>query len=223
MTARLTDGEPREGRLLAELLPAGGDAVRVLLQGRHVDVVVRLDQAEHERRSRFGLGAVAHPRLLRRLLEVPRGVLVDDPILRAETHLLPRGVVDVVEHGVACGLSRALAPPLTLEAVVVPAGGRPRLGHVDLASRYATYVRRWVVSRTARVDPAVVTAASVYGVGVVVELPSPAVVVDAGEPVGDGMPEWSWCFAEQAYAAWLVAGCQQRRTVADPHWLVPSR
>jgi hypothetical protein len=209
------------------LFPAGADVVRVMLQGTTVDAVVRLDQAEHRRRARCGLGAVSYPKLLRRLRELPLRSMVDDPLLRAETHLLPDGVVDRDAGGDA--VARLLSAPLVIDAVVIWTPGAARRRHVRLASRYATYFHRWVVAGSGRVDPSVRSAAADYDVGLVVGNataggPQPGVVARSGPPLGDGMPEWAWCFAEQAYAAWLgrhAAWPGGQRNIAVPGWLIP--
>jgi hypothetical protein len=199
-----------DGELMAAVFP-GQDVVRVYLDGRLVDAVFRLDVAEHERRQRFGLRSVCSPRLLRLLADLPPGVLVDDPELRAETALLTDGVVESRTEGVG----RLLAPPVELAAVVVPAVGPARTRHVEVADRFAAYARRWVVSGAPRVDAATLVAASVRGVGLLTRAPGPEVVVDAGPVTGRQVPGKAWLLAEETYGAWVAAGRRHRRAEID--------
>jgi len=192
-----------DGELIDVLFP-GSWVVRVELDERIVNAVFRLDAAEHERRARLGLGALRYPRLLRLLAGLPAGVLVDDPDLLAETSLLPDGVVSWS----AAGVGRLVEPPLTLDAVVVPAVRDAQTRHVRVADRFAPYARRWVVTGGARVDPAVLVAASVAGVGLAVRGLEVDVIVGAQSPAGPTQPGRGWLLAEQVYSTWLAAGAR---------------
>ncbi|OHV29933.1 hypothetical protein BCD49_35095 [Pseudofrankia sp. EUN1h] len=184
-----------------DILFPGRRVIRIELDGRVVDAVFRLDVGEHERRARFDLGAMSYPRLLRRLEGMPAGVLVEDPVLAAETNLLPDGVVAWSSSGVG----RLVEPPLTLDAVVVPALRTAQTRHIRVAERFAPYTSRWVVSGDPRIDPAVFVAASIHGVGLAVRRPEVDVVAEAAPPAGRTRPGHAWLLAEQVYGAWLAA------------------
>jgi hypothetical protein len=190
----------------------------VLLLGEVVDVAVRLDEAEHRRRQEVGLGAVAHPRLLRCLLDVPSDQPINDPCLYAETSCVPAGIV---ERGVDDGVRRLLRPPLSIDGVVVRAARNAGHRQVRAASLFAGFCPRWVVADRPRVDPAVFVAVSVFNVGLAVRDPDPEVIVVAGPARPNTLPEWDWCLAEQTYARWLAAaGPPTVRHVAMPTWLL---
>jgi hypothetical protein len=195
-----------DGELMDALFP-DHHVVRAQLDGRLVDAVFRVDAAEHQRRLLHGLRAVHSPRLLRQLADLPRGVLVNDPVLRADTALLPDGVVEWS----ADGIGRLLEPPVVLDAVVVPALGPARTRHVWIADRFAPYARRFVVTGEPRVDAATLVAASVRGVGLVTRLPEPEVVTVAAPASGRAEPGKGWLLAEQAYGAWIAGGQSARR------------
>ena len=92
----------------------------VWLLGVRVVALARPSLTEHERRSAAGLGAVTNPALLDRLLDLPAGQPVGDPVVWAETSGLPAGIVDRDDDGYT--VTRLLEPPLALDGVVVPAG-----------------------------------------------------------------------------------------------------
>ncbi|MBL7495546.1 hypothetical protein I6A81_04560 [Frankia sp. CN7] len=188
------------------------EVVRVLLDGRLVDAVFRVEAGEHARRARFGLRALCYPHLLRRLERLPSGVLVGDPVPWVETCPLPEGVVERS----AAGIGRLLEPPVVLDAVVVPAVGPAQTRHVWVADRFAPHARRWVVSGDRRVDAAVLVAAAVRGVGLVTRWPGPEVVTAADSPAGRPTAGTAWLLAEQTYGAWLAAGARSRRRELVP-------
>ncbi|MBX6388400.1 MAG: hypothetical protein IRZ08_05275 [Frankia sp.] len=196
---------------LMDVLFAGCQVVRTQLVGRLVDAVFRVNADEHRRRVRCALGAVRHPRLLRRLAALPQGVLVEDPVLHSETSMLPDGIVERSEPD---GVGRLLAPPVTLEAVVVPSPGPAQTRHVRVAEEFAPFVTPWVVSGDPRVDVGVYVAASVSGVGLVTRRPEPEVVLPAGPATGRGALERAWPLAEQVYDRWLAT--QAPLVIFDP-------
>ena len=200
-----------DGELMGILFP-GRRVVRVELDGWIVDAVFRLDATEHERRARFGLGALSYPRTLRRLAEMPPGVIVDDPVVLAETDMLPDGIVTWSSAGVG----RLVQPPLMLDAVLVPALGPARTRHVRVAERFAPYASRWVISSDRRLDPAVFVAASVRDVGLAVRGPELEVVVEAAPTSSRAEPARAWLLAEQAYGAWLATGALGGAGCAEP-------
>jgi hypothetical protein len=183
-----------DGEMMASLFP-DRRVVRVELDGRLVDAVFHLDADEHARRVRVGLGAMCYPRLLRRLADLSNGMAPLDPGLLAETSLLPDGVV---EWSGLRGPVLLLAPPLVLDAVVVPAVGRAQTRHVRVADRFAPYAPRWVISGDQLVDASVLVAA----------WPEPEVIASAAPAAGRALPGQAWLLAEQAYGAWLAAGAR---------------
>jgi hypothetical protein len=190
-----------DDELMASLFP-DRQVVRATLDDRIVDAVFQLNVAEHERRSRLAIGPMYYQPLLRWLADLPEGPQ-PDPALGAETSMLPAGVIAWSASG---HLDLLLEPPLVLDAVVVPAIGQAQTRHVRVADHFAPYASRWVISADPRVDPSVLVAASVNGVGLVTRWPEPEVIASAAPPVGRPLPGLAWLLAEQAYGAWLAAG-----------------
>src|SRR6266581_4611814 len=90
---------------LAEgVLPSGGAGVLVpgvMLLGVRVAAWVIIDLGEHRRRGAAGVGAVVSPGLLDRLMDLPAGVPVMDPVVWVEMAGQPAGVVERGEDGVS--------------------------------------------------------------------------------------------------------------------------
>jgi hypothetical protein len=114
----------------------------VMLLGVSVMACAVLRRSEHERRRACGLGAVTDPALLNRLLDLPAGEPVADPVLRAETSALAAGIADRAGDG--CAVSRVLESPLVIDAVVVQARPGRELRAVQDASLFAGFVSQWV-------------------------------------------------------------------------------
>jgi len=91
--------------------------VRVMLLGVRVTAYAIINIAEHRRRETAGLGAVINPAWLDRLMDLPIGIPVTDPVVWAEMADQPRGVVERHEDGVR--ITRRLESPLTITDVVV--------------------------------------------------------------------------------------------------------
>ena len=75
--------------------PDGGEPgvpVRVMLLGVRVTAYAIINIAEHQRREAAGMGAVINPALLDRLMDLPIGIPVTDPVAWAEMADQPRGV-----------------------------------------------------------------------------------------------------------------------------------
>jgi hypothetical protein len=179
----------------------------VWLLGVRVIAVARLSLAEHDRRSAAGLGAVTHPALLDRLLDLPAGQPVGDPVVWAETSDLPEGIVDRGDDGYT--VTRLLEPPLALDGVVVPAGRAGVLRAVQDASLFAGFTCRWVASTRRTIRQTALLEAQLCGVGLLDH--AGGVVLQAEPPQGRVVDEWSWLLQERTYRCWLRAGQEQRR------------
>lgn len=192
---------------------AGGVTIGpVLLLGVRVIALARLSLAEHDRRSAAGLGAVTNPVLLDRLLDLPAGQSVGDPVVWAETSGLPGGIVDRGDDGYT--VTRLLEPPLALDGVVVQAGRAGVLRAVQDASLFAGFTWRWVASTGRTIRQTAVLEARLCGVGLLDR--DGGVVLQAEPPLGRVVDGWSWLLQEQTYRCWLRAGQEQRRGEAGP-------
>jgi hypothetical protein len=171
----------------------------VLLLGVYVTARGRLNRAEHERRRTLGLGPVADPALLNRLLDLPSGEPVSDPVIWAETSCLPGGIVDRGTDG--CTVTRLLEPPLYLADVVVAARRGRELRAVQDASLFAGFTPRWVITDR-RVIPDVLTLeAKLFGVGLLD--PSSRILMPAEPPADRVTDGWAWLLGEKTYRRWL--------------------
>jgi hypothetical protein len=187
---------------------AGGVAVGpVLLLGVRVIAVARPSLAEHDRRAAAALGAVTNPALLDRLLDLPAGQPVGDPVVWAETSGLPDGLVDRGDDGYT--VTRLLEPPLALDGVVVPAGRAGVLRAVQDASLFARFTCRWVASTRRAIRQTAVLEAQLCGVGLLDH--GGGVVLQAEPAQGRVVDGWSWLLLERTYRCWLRAEQEQRR------------
>ncbi|WP_042401601.1 hypothetical protein [Streptacidiphilus carbonis] len=125
----------------------------------------RVDEPEHERRTRSSAASLDDRDALDTLLTLPVGLPVQlaslDRYERAAVRALPAGAVTLESRSVV----RQAVRPLRLELAVVRATGW-RSG-LDLAGRFAPFCARAMLldRRPARLDEAL-TEASFYGVGV---------------------------------------------------------
>src|SRR6185437_7096671 len=87
-----------------------GGPVRVMLLGVRVTACAVINVAEHRRRGIAGMGAVINPALLDRLMDLPTGIPVTDPVVWAEMADQPNGVIERLEGGVR--VTRRLESPL---------------------------------------------------------------------------------------------------------------
>jgi hypothetical protein len=124
-----------------------GEPVRGMLLGVRVTAYAIINMAEHRRREAAGMGAVAHPALLDRLMDLPIGIPVTDPVVWAEMADQPRGVAERHEDGVR--VTRHLESPLTITDVVVDAAKGRELRAVQDASLFAGFTRRWIAAASA--------------------------------------------------------------------------
>jgi hypothetical protein len=181
------------------MLSAAVRAVPVNLFGTQVTAWVALNTGEHKRRETRGLGAVAGPALLDRLLNLPLGVPVDDPVAWSETAAQPEGVVSRGSDGRT--ITRYLDSPLFIEAVVVAATPGGDLRAVQAASLFASYCHRWVAAARSAVPEAAVLEAKLCGVGLVGC--SGQVLLNASAPVEPITDGWTWMMREKTYREML--------------------
>src|SRR5580693_4624508 len=121
-----------------------GVPVGVMLLGVRVTAYAIISTAEHQRRKTAGMGAVIDPALLDRLMDLPIGISVTDPVAWAEMADQPRGIVERHEDGAR--ITRLLESPLTITDVIVDAITGKELRAVQDASLFAGFTRRWVAA-----------------------------------------------------------------------------
>jgi hypothetical protein len=180
----------------------------VRLLGVLVIALARPSTAEHDRRLAAGVGPVNDPALLDRLLDLPAGQPVADPVVWAETSGLPAGIVE--RGGDGYTVTRLLEPPLALDGVVVRAGRTGELRAVQEASLFAGFTWRWVAGTRPSVPVTAVLEARLCGVGLLA--PGGRVVLQAGPPLRRTVDGWAWLLQEKAYRSWLRARGGRGRT-----------
>jgi hypothetical protein len=191
--------------------PDGGEPgvpVRAMLLGVRVTAYAIINIAEHRRRETAGVGAVISPALLDRLMDLPAGISVSDPVASAEMADQPRGVVERHEDGVR--MTRRLESPLTITDVVVDATTGKELRAVQDASLFAGFARRWMAVTSRRIPDAVMLEAKLCGVGIVDQHGQQ--LLAAAKPQGLTRDGWSWLLEEKAYRRWLTrpAGSREK-------------
>ena len=194
-----------------------GGPVRVMLLGVRVTAYAIINVAEHRRRETAGMGAVINPALLDRLMDLPVGIPVTDPVVWAEMANQPRGVVERSED--SARITRRLESPLTITDVMVDGVSGKELRAVQDASLFAGFTRRWISVMSGRIPDAAVLEAKLCGVGIV-----DAGVVDQGrgqllaaeKPEGLTRDGWSWLLEEKTYGRWLSrrAGNREKESPA---------
>jgi hypothetical protein len=182
--------------------PDGGEPggpVRVMLLGVRVTACAIINVAEHRRREMAGIGAVVNPGLLDRLMDLPVGIPVTDPVVWAEMADQSCGVVERCQDGAR--VTRRLESPLTISDVVVDAAMGKELRAVQDASLFAGFTRRWISVMSGRVPDAAVLEAKLCGVGIVDR--GRGQLLAAEKPEGLTRNGWSWLLEEKAYRSWL--------------------
>jgi hypothetical protein len=169
------------------------------LLGVLVTAYAVINRAEHRRREAARMGAVIHPALLDRLLDLPAAVPVIDPVVWAEMADQPPGILDRGEDGAS--VTRWLESPLAVADVVVHAASGRELRAVQEASLFAGFTRRWVVTARGRIPDATMLEAELCGVGIVD--PDHRMLLEAAKPVALTRDGWSWLLEERAYRRWL--------------------
>src|SRR5947209_18299318 len=198
--------------------PDGGQPgvpVRVMLLGVWVTAYAVINIGEHRRREAAGLGAVINPGLLDRLMDLPAGVPVPDPVVWAEMADQPGGVAERDEDGTR--VTRHLESPLTITDVVVDATTGRELRAVQDASLFAGFTRRWIAAAPGRMPDTAVLEAQLCGVGIVDQRRRK--LLAAPKPAGLTRDGWSWLLEEQREpAAWAqqTGGLGERDLGFDP-------
>jgi hypothetical protein len=183
--------------------PHGGELgvpVGVMLLGVRVTAYAIINIAEHQRRETAGLGAVINPALLDRLMDLPVGASVADPVVWAEMTGQPRGVIERDEDGAR--ITRRLESPLTVTDVVVDATTGQELRAVQDASLFAGFTRRWIAATARRIPDTAMLEAKLCGVGIVDQRRRQ--LLPAEKPGGLTRDGWSWLLEEKTYRRWLT-------------------
>jgi hypothetical protein len=183
--------------------PFGGELgvpVSVMLLGVRVTAYAIISIAEHQRREAAGMGAVINPALLDRLMNLPIGISVTDPVAWAEMADQPRGVLERDEDGAR--ITRRLEPPLMIINVVVDATTGKELRAVQDASLFAGFTRRWIAATSSRTPDAAMLEAKLCGVGIVDQ--RRGLLLPAEKPEGLTRDGWSWLLEEKTYRRWLT-------------------
>ena len=196
--------------------PYGGEPgvpVGVMLLGVRVTAYAIINIAEHQRRETAGLGAVINPALLERLMDLPIGMSVTDPVAWAEMADQPRGVAERHEDGAR--ITRRLESPLTITDVIVGAATGQELRAVQDASLFAGFARRWIAATPRRIPDAAMLEARLCGVGIVDQRRRQ--LRPAEKPAGLTRDGWSWLLEEKTYRRWLT------RRAGDHEQVNPAR
>ena len=181
--------------------------VGVMLLGVRVTAYAIINVAEYQRRETAGMGAVINPALLDRLMDLPIGISVTDPVAWAEMADQPRVVAEC--HAESARVTRRLESPLTITDVVVDATMGKELRAVQDASLFAGFTRRWVAAD--RVPDAVLLEAKLWGVGILAA--GHDVLLPAAKPAALTRDGWSWLLEEKVYRRWLGERARVRAEV----------
>ena len=189
-----------------------GVPVDVMLLGVRVTAYAIINVAEHQRRETAGMGAVINPALLDRLMDLPIGISVTDPVAWAEMADQSRGVAERHEDGAR--ITRRLESPLTITDVMVSATTGQELRAVQDASLFAGFTRRWIAATPSRIPDAAMLEAKLCGVGIVDQRRRQ--LLPAEKPDGLTRDGWSWLLEEKTYRRWLIrrAGNHERENPA---------
>jgi len=145
------------------------------------------------------MGAVVNPALLDRLMDLPTGIPVTDPVMWAEMADQPGGVVERCQDGAR--VTRCLESPLVITDVVVDGVPGNSLRAVQDASLFAGFTRRWIACAAGRIPDAAMLEAKLCGVGIVDRRRGQ--LLAAEKPEGLTRDGWSWLLEEKAYRSWL--------------------
>ena len=195
--------------------PYGGELgvpVGVMLLGVRVTAYAIINIGEHQRRETAGMGAVINPALLDRLMDLPIGISVTDPVAWAEMADQPGGVAELHEDGAR--IIRRLESPLTIADVIVDAATGKELRAVQDASLFAGFTRRWIAATPSRIPDAAMLEAKLCGVGIVDQRRGQ--LLSAEKPEGLTRDGWSWLLEEKTYRRWLIrrAGTHEQENPA---------
>jgi hypothetical protein len=195
-----TDTVQLASRRVADFVPADRDWSLLQMFGSDVLIAHRVDEGEHERRRRDGLGVLLSSDHLELLMSLPVGWPVPVSSLshrdQGTLRRLPVGAVRL-----AAGAAERLAVrPARIDLAVVPAT-RWRAG-LERAGRFAPFTARMMWLRRPPSDVDAMTRESCrFGVGVMVG-PSerPEVLVPPAPFVQRRFTAAGWLFTEQVYA-----------------------
>jgi hypothetical protein len=189
-----------------------GGPVRVMLLGVRVTAYAIINAAEHRRREMAGMGAVVNPGLLDRLMDLPMGIPVSDPVVWAEMADQSGGVIERHEDGAR--VTRRLESPLTITDVVVDGISGKELRAVQDASLFAGFTCRWIAATSSRIPDAAMLEAKLCGVGIVDTCRG--LVLSAERPESLTRDGWSWLLEEKTYRRWLTrrAGNREQESPA---------
>jgi hypothetical protein len=177
-----------------------------MLLGVRVTAYVIINMPEHQRREAAGIAAMTDPALLDRLMDLPVGTSVIDPVIWAEMTDQGPGIIERGEDGAS--VTRHLVSPLLIEDVLVGAAAGRELGAVQDASLFAGFARRWVEAARSRIPDTTILEAKLCGVGVLDRCGR--VLLSAEKPVSLTMDGWSWLLQEKVYRRWLSRQSQDR-------------
>jgi hypothetical protein len=177
-----------------------GVPVGVMLLGVRVTACAIINIAEHQRRETAGMGAVINPALLDRLMDLPIGISVTDPVAWAEMTDQPRAAAERHEDGAR--ITRRLESPLTITDVIVAAATGRELRAVQDASLFAGFTRRWIAATSSRIPDAAMLEATLCGVGIIDQRRGQ--LRPAEKPEGLTRDGWSWLLEEKTYRRWLT-------------------
>jgi hypothetical protein len=189
-----------------------GGPVRVMLLGVRVTAYAIINVAEHRRRGTAGMGAVINPALLDRLMDLPVGIPVSDPVVWAEMADQPGGLIERHEDGAQ--VTRRLESPLAITDVVVDGVSGSSLCAVQDASLFAGFTRRWISVVSGRIPDSAMLEAKLCGVGIIDQRRRQ--LLAAEKPEGLTRNGWSWLLEEKAYRGWLSrrAGSREKESPA---------
>jgi hypothetical protein len=176
-----------------------GVPVGITLLGVRVTAYAVINVTEHRRRQAAGTRSVIDPILLDRLLDLPVGVWVSDPVVWAETADQPPGILE--RSGDGTEIVRRLESPLTITDVVVDGAESRELRAIQDASLFAGFTRRWVAAPRSRMPDAAMLEAKLCGVGILD--PHRRLILSAEKPIGQTTDGWSWLLEEKTYLRWL--------------------
>ena len=189
------------GRLLARSAQAfgfAGEAVEIKLSDGPATVVVCIDEHEHERRTRAGLGAITDREVVTALWELPHATPIERSALPSWVHPLlvraPEGAVST--DGSA--LTRVSQPPLNVSGAL--AVGR-NLEHLVRRVGQLSAVAPMVVVLQGDVDqhdPWLLNA-SLYGMGVAQSRSGTLAPISMPASVVPTLGAYRWWICEMAY------------------------
>jgi len=185
---------------VADLVPAESAWATIRMFGSDTMIAYSGDEAEHNRRTGFGIGALLSAEHLELLMSLPIGwpVPVRSLSYREQrlVRRLPRGVVRVADSNV----ERLAVSPVKVELAIIRAANW-RSG-LERAGRFAPFTARMMWLPRLPLDAHVLLReASRYGIGVLTGSAERAEVVAAPPRfVRRRFTAAGWLFTEQVYA-----------------------